>query len=224
MTQDPWSAVDEYLVGKLLPTDETLESALRASAEAGLPPINVSPTQGKLLNVLARGQGARRILEIGTLGGYSTIWLARALPPGGHLITLEGDTRHAEVARENLALAGLAGLAEVRVGRAQDTLPHLVSAGAGPFDLIFIDADKPGYPDYLRWSIELGRPGTLIVADNVVRGGLVADPASDDPNVQGVRQFIDLLAADPRISATAIQTVGSKGYDGFVIAVVGPGR
>jgi predicted O-methyltransferase YrrM len=220
MMQDRWSAVDEYLGGKLLPADEALESALQASAEAGLPPISVSPAQGKLLNLLARGQGARRILEIGTLGGYSAIWLARALPPDGHLITLEADTRHAEVARENLALAGLAGLTEVRVGRAQETLPHLASAGAGPFDVIFIDADKPGYPDYLRWSLDLARPGTLIIADNVVRDGAVADAASNDPAVQGVRQFIDLLAAEPRVSATVIQTVGSKGYDGFAIAVV----
>jgi predicted O-methyltransferase YrrM len=224
MTQDRWSAVDEYLCDKLVPADEVLESALRASAEAGLPPISVSPAQGKLLHLLARGQGARRILEIGTLGGYSAIWLARALPPGGHLVTLEADTRHAEVARENLALAGLADLTEVRVGRAQETLPHLISAGAGPFDLIFIDADKLGYPDYLRWSLDLARPGTVIIADNVVRGGAVADAASDDPNVQGVRRFIDALAAEPRVSATAIQTVGTKGYDGFVIAVVEAGR
>lgn len=224
MMQDRWAAVDEYLEGKLLQADEALESALRASAEAGLPQISVSPTQGKLLNLLALGQRARRILEIGTLGGYSSIWLARALPPDGHLITLEADTRHAEVARENLALAGLAGLTEVRVGRAQETLPHLVWAGVGPFDLIFIDADKPGYPDYLRWSLELARPGTLIIADNVVRDGAVADPASSDPNVRGVRQFIELLAAEPRVSATVLQTVGSKGYDGFAIAVVEAGR
>jgi predicted O-methyltransferase YrrM len=224
MMQDRWAAVDEYLEGKLLQADEALESALRASAEAGLPQISVSPTQGKLLNLLALGQRARRILEIGTLGGYSTIWLARALPRDGHLITLEADTRHAEVARENLALAGLAGLTEVRVGRAQETLPHLVGVGAGPFDLIFIDADKPGYPDYLRWSLELARPGTLIIADNVVRDGAVADPASSDPNVRGVRQFIELLAAEPRVSATVLQTVGSKGYDGFAIAVVEAGR
>jgi predicted O-methyltransferase YrrM len=220
MTQDRWSAVDDYLCAQLAPADEVLESALRASAAAGLPPISVSPPQGKMLNLLARAQGARRILEIGTLGGYSTIWLARALPPDGHLITLEADTRHAEVARENLALAGLADLTEVRVGRAQETLPHLVAAGAGPFDLVFIDADKAGYPDYLRWSLELARPGTVIVADNVVRDGAVADPANDDPQVRGVRQFIELLAAEPRVSATAIQTVGSKGYDGFVLAVV----
>jgi predicted O-methyltransferase YrrM len=220
MTQDRWSAVDEYLVGQLVPADEALESALRASAEAGLPQISVSPAQGKLLNLLARAQGARRILEIGTLGGYSSIWLARALPPDGHLITLEADSRNAEVARENLALAGLAGVTEVRVGRAQQTLPHLIAAGAGPFDLIFIDADKPGYPDYLRWSLDLARPGTVIIADNVVRDGAVADPAHDDPSVRGVRRFIEALAAEPRVSATAIQTVGSKGYDGFALAVV----
>jgi predicted O-methyltransferase YrrM len=177
-----------------------------------------------MLNLLARAQGARRILEIGTLGGYSAIWLARALPPDGHLITLEADTRHAEVARENLALAGLADLTEVRVCRAQETLPHLVTSGAGPFDLIFIDADKAGYPDYLRWSLELARPGTVIIADNVVRDGAVVDPASDDPDVRGVRRFIELLAAEPRVSATAIQTVGTKGYDGFALAVVVAGR
>lgn len=220
MTQDRWSAVDEYLSGQLVPAEEALESALRASAEAGLPPISVSPSQGKLLNLLARAQGARRILEIGTLGGYSSIWLARALPPDGHLITLEADSRNAEVARENLALAGLAGVTEVRVGRAQETLPHLIAAGAGPFDLIFIDADKAGYPDYLRWSLDLARPGTVIIADNVVRDGAVADPVNDDPSVRGVRRFIELLAAEPRVSATAIQTVGSKGYDGFALAVV----
>jgi predicted O-methyltransferase YrrM len=224
MTQDRWSAVDEYLCGQLVPADEVLESALRASVAAGLPPISVSPPQGKMLNLLARAQGARRILEIGTLGGYSAIWLARALPPDGHLITLEADTRHAEVARENLALAGLADLTEVRVGRAQETLPHLVSSGAGPFDLIFIDADKAGYPDYLRWSLELARPGTVIIADNVIRDGAVVDPASDDPDVRGVRRFIELLAAEPRVSATAIQTVGTKGYDGFALAVVVAGR
>ena len=224
MMQERWAAVDEYLEGKLLPADEALESALRASAEAGLSQISVSPIQGKLLNLLALSQRARRILEIGTLGGYSTIWLARALPRDGHLITLEADTRHAEVARENLALAGLADLTEVRVGRAQETLPHLVTSGAGPFDLIFIDADKAGYPDYLRWSLELARPGTVIIADNVVRDGAVVDPASDDPDVRGVRRFIELLAAEPRVSATAIQTVGTKGYDGFALAVVVAGR
>jgi predicted O-methyltransferase YrrM len=220
MPQERWSAVDEYIGENLVPADPVLEAALRASAEAGLPQISVSPSQGKLLHVLARALGARAILEIGTLGGYSTIWLARALPSGGRLITLEAEPRHAEVARANLARAGLGERAEVRVGRAQDTLPQLHAAGEGPFDLIFIDADKPGYPDYFRWSMRLSRPGSMIIADNVVRGGAVADPASADVNVQGVRRYIGMMAAEPRASATVIQTVGSKGYDGFAVAVV----
>jgi predicted O-methyltransferase YrrM len=206
--------------GLLVPPDQVLDAARQAAADAGLPPISVSPGQGQLLQVLARGLGARRILEIGTLGGYSTIWLARALPPGGRLISLEAEARHAEVARANLALAGLAAVAEVRLGRAQDTLPQLHAAGEGPFDLIFIDADKPGYPGYLDWSVRLSRPGSMIVADNVVRNGAVADPASPDADVQGVRRFIERLAAEPRVSATVIQTVGRKGYDGFALAVV----
>jgi predicted O-methyltransferase YrrM len=220
MLQERWSAVDSYIGENLVPADPVLEAALRASADAGLPPISVSPSQGKLLHLLARAQGARTILEIGTLGGYSAIWLARALPPGGRLITLEAEPRHAEVARANLARAGLADVAEVRVGPAQDTLPKLHAAGDGPFDLIFIDADKPGYPDYLPWSVRLSRPGSMIIADNVVRGGAVANSASTDANVQGVRRFIEMLAAEPRVSATAIQTVGSKGYDGFALALV----
>jgi predicted O-methyltransferase YrrM len=221
--QERWAAVDSYIGGSLVPADAALEAALQASADAGLPAISVSPAQGKLLHLLALGQGARRILEIGALGGYSAIWLARALPPGGHLITLEADPRHAEVARANLANAGLAGVAEVRAGRAQDTLPRLDTASDGPFDLVFIDADKPSYADYLNWSVRLSRPGTMIIADNVVRNGAVADPASRDADVQGVRRFIEALAAEPRVSATVIQTVGSKGYDGFALAVVLPG-
>jgi len=220
MPQDQWTAVDRYIGDNLVPTDPVLDEALRASADAGLPRINVSPAQGKLLQVLARAHGAGKILEIGTLGGYSTIWLARALPAGGRLITLEAEPRHAEVARANLDRAGLSDVAEVRVGPAQDTLPELAAAGEGPFDLIFIDADKAGYPGYLTWSVRLSRPGTLIIGDNVVRGGAVADPASADANVQGVRRFIEMMGAEPRISATAIQTVGSKGYDGFTIGVV----
>ena len=220
MPQERWSAVDSYIGENLVPADPVLEAALRASSDAGLPPISVSPSQGKLLNLLARAQGARTILEIGTLGGYSAIWLARALPPEGRLITLEAEPRHAEVARANLAHAGLADVAEVRVGPAQDTLPKLHAAGDGPFDLIFIDADKPGYPDYLPWSVRLSRPGSMIIADNIVRNGAVADSASTDVNVQGVRRFIEMLAAEPRVSATAIQTVGSKGYDGFTLALV----
>jgi predicted O-methyltransferase YrrM len=220
MSQERWTAVDRYVDGLLVPPDQVLDAARQAADGAGLPPISVSPGQGQLLQVLARGLGARRILEIGTLAGYSTIWLARALPPGGRLISLEAEARHAEVARANLALAGLAGVAEVRVGRAQDTLPQLHAAGEGPFDLIFIDADKPGYPGYLDWSVRLSRPGSMIVADNVVRNGAVADPASPDADVQGVRRFIERLAAEPRVSATVIQTVGRKGYDGFALAVV----
>jgi predicted O-methyltransferase YrrM len=220
MLQERWTAVDSYIGETLVPADPVLEAALRASAEAGLPPISVSPTQGKLLHLLAWAQRARQILEIGTLGGYSAIWLARALPLGGRLITLEADPRHAEVARANLAHAGLTDFAEVRVGPAQDTLPQLHAAGDGPFDLIFIDADKPSYPDYLSWSLELSRAGTMIIADNVVRDGAVADSASRDANVQGVRRFIEMMAAEPRVSATAIQTVGIKGYDGFAVALV----
>jgi predicted O-methyltransferase YrrM len=220
MLEERWSAVDGYIEENLVAADPVLESTLRASAEAGLPPISVSPSQGKLLHLLARAPGARAILEIGTLGGYSAIWLARALRPGGRLITLEAEPRHAEVARSNLSRAGLADVAEVRVGPAQDTLPRLQAAGEGPFDMIFIDADKRGYPEYFSWSLRLSRPGTMIIADNVVRGGPVADPASRDANVQGVRRYLDMMAAEPRVSATAIQTVGSKGYDGFALAVV----
>jgi predicted O-methyltransferase YrrM len=220
MTQEQWTAVDRYLTDQLLPPDPALDAALQASVAAGLPPINVSPTQGKLLHLLARMQPARNILEIGTLGGYSTIWLARALPAGGRLITLEADPKHAAVARANLVRAGLAEVVELRLGRALDTLPQLLSEGCGPFDLVFIDADKPGYPDYFTWALKLTRRGSLIVADNVVRKGAVIDPASSDPNVQGVRRLHELIAAEPRVSATAIQTVGSKGYDGFAIVLV----
>jgi predicted O-methyltransferase YrrM len=218
--QERWTAVDDYVDSALIPPDPVLDAALQASADAGLPDIGVSPAQGKLLQLLALGQGARRILEIGTLGGYSAIWLARALPSDGRLITLESDPEHAEVARANLANAGLAGVSAVRTGRAVDTLPLLHAGGDGPFDLIFIDADKPSYPDYLAWSIRLSRPGTLIVADNVVRDGDVIDAASKLPGVQGVRRFMEAMAAEPRVSATVVQTVGRKGYDGFALAVV----
>jgi predicted O-methyltransferase YrrM len=219
MTQEQWSAVDRYLVDLLLPPDPALDAALEASAAAGLPPHGVSPAQGKLLQLLALMQGARAILEIGTLGGYSTIWLARALPAGGRLITLEADPGYAAVARANIARAGLADVVEVRVGRALDTLPLLAAERLGPFDLIFIDADKRSNPEYLGWALELSRPGSAIVADNVVRGGAVAG-GDGDPTVQGVRRFYELLAADPRVSATAIQTVGAKGHDGFALGVV----
>ena len=211
-----WAEVDAALAALLAPPDEVLDAALAASAAAGLPAHDVSPLQGKLLELLARLQGARAILELGTLGGYSTIWLARALPPGGRLVTLEADPRHAEVARANLARAGLAAAVEVRVGPALETLPSL----AGPFDLVFIDADKRSNPEYLAWALELTRPGSLIVADNVVRGGAVADEGSTDAGVRGVRRFLELVAAEPRLHATAIQTVGAKGYDGFALALV----
>ncbi|MGD0348892.1 MAG: O-methyltransferase [Verrucomicrobiota bacterium] len=220
MTPEQWTAVDHYFANLLVPPDPALEAALQASAAAGLPPIQVAPNQGKLLQLLAQARGARRILELGTLGGYSTIWLARALPAGGCLITLEMDPKCAEVARANIARAGLAAVVEVRLGRALDILPQLVAEGRGPFDLIFIDADKSRNPDYFPWALKLSRRGTLIIADNVVRKGAVTDAASNDPNVRGVRRFNELLAADPRMSATAIQTVGSKGYDGFVLALV----
>lgn len=220
MTRDLWTAVDDYFGGLLVPPDPVLEEALRASDAAGLPPINVSPTQGKLLEVLARTRGARSILELGTLGGYSTIWLGRTLVPHGRMITLEAEPRHAEVARANLARAGLADIVEVRVGPALQTLPKLAAEGAGPFDMVFIDANKDTYAEYLSWAVRLSAPGTLIVADNVVREGRVADPDSGDETVRGVRRFTEALAADPRLSATAIQTVGTKGYDGLALAVV----
>jgi predicted O-methyltransferase YrrM len=189
-------------------------------AAAHLPAINVAPNQGKLLQLLARAQGARNILEVGTLGGYSTIWLARALPPGGRLVTLEIDPRYAEVARANVLRAGLAEVVEVRVGRAVESLAQLEAEGRGPFDLVFIDADKPSNPDYFRWALRLSRRGSVIIVDNVVRGGAVADGASEDPRVRGVRELNDLIASEPRVSATAVQTVGSKGYDGFALILV----
>ena len=218
--QDQWTAVDSYIADLFLASDPALEAALASSAAAGLPAISVSPTQGKLLHLLARVQGARRILEIGTLGGYSTIWLARALPADGRLISLEIDPKHAEVARANLARAGLTSVVEIRLGRALDTLGQLVSEGRETFDLIFIDADKPGYADYLKWSLKLARKGTLIIADNVVRKGAVADAASKDKNVQGIRKFNEALAAEKRVTTTVIQTVGSKGYDGLALVLV----
>lgn len=219
MTHEQWKTVDEYLTDTLLDTDAALEDALRASAEAGLPPINVAPNQGKLLHLLVRAQGARRVLEIGTLGGYSTIWMARALPDDGAVVTLEIDAGHAEVANANFARAGVAHMIELRLGRAIDTLPALAAEGHGPFDFVFIDADKPGNPDYFRWALELSRPGTMIVVDNVVRNGAVADPG-DDPTVEGTRRVLELMGSDPRVDATAVQTVGIKGYDGFSLAIV----
>jgi predicted O-methyltransferase YrrM len=220
MSKDHWTAVDRYLVDTLVLADPVLDAALKTSAEHGLPAINVAPNQGKLLHLFARAIGAKNILEIGTLGGYSTIWLARALPSGGKLITLEADAKHASVARSNLARAGLTETVELILGRAIDTLPKLSHDRRGPFDLIFVDADKPAVPDYFTWSLKLSRPGSVIIVDNVVREGKVTDGASKDASVQGVRRFMEMLAREPRVTATAMQTVGSKGYDGFAIAIV----
>jgi predicted O-methyltransferase YrrM len=220
MAPDRWTEVDQYIDQLFAPPDIALEAALRASHEAGLPPIQVTPNQGKLLGILAQTIRARTILEIGVLGGYSTIWLARALAPGGKLISLEVDKRHAEVARTNLKRAGLEKTVEVRLGAALDTLPQLLAEKQGPFDLIFIDADKSNAAAYFDWSLKLSHPGSLIITDNVVRNGEVANPASTNPDVQGVRKFNAELAAERRVTSTVVQTVGSKGYDGFAIALV----
>jgi predicted O-methyltransferase YrrM len=215
-----WSAVDDYVSALLAPHDPALEAALEASAEAGLPPIQVSPPQGKLLELLARTIEAKTVLELGTLGGYSTIWLARALAPGGRMVTLEADPHYAEVARENVARAGLSDRVELRVGRALEALPKLHAEGAGPFDLTFIDADKENSPAYFVWAVEHSRPGSLIVVDNVVRDGTLAEADSDDPKVLAQRRLHEQIAAEGRVSATTIQTVGSKGYDGFTVALL----
>ena len=221
MDQETWSSVDAYFADRLVSDDPALTAAVRDSEAAGLPPHHVAPNQGKLLHLLCRVAGARSVLEVGTLGGYSTIWLARALPPGGQVVTLELDPDYAAVARRNVARAGLTETVEVRVGPAAESLTALAAEGAGPFDLVFIDADKPNNPAYLRGALALSRPGTVIVGDNVVRDGAVVDGSSADPKVRGVREFTDLLAATPGVEATAVQTVGEKGYDGFVLAVVG---
>ncbi len=220
MNEDTWTNVDRYYDASLVRPDDALEAASRRSEEGDLPAIAVSPSQGKLLHLVARGIGATRILEVGSLGGYSTIWLARALPPTGALVTLELDAHHADVARANLEAAGVGGLVEIRVGRAIDSLEALSASGPAPFDLVFIDADKTSNADYFKWSLRLTHPGSIIVVDNVVRAGAVADGASSDENVLGVRRLVDVMAAEPRIDATAIQTVGAKGYDGFVFGLV----
>jgi predicted O-methyltransferase YrrM len=220
MTEAVWNEVDEYFTAALVPHDSALDDALAASDAAGLPAIAVAPNQGKLLHLLAKVGGARRILEIGTLGGYSTIWLARALPEDGRLITVEYSPKHAEVARANIAAAGLDDKVEVRVGSALEVLPALAQDEPEPFDLVFIDADKENNPAYFQWALRLSTVGSLIIVDNVVRGGRVVDGGSDDPSVRGTRRLIEALSAEPRVSATAIQTVGSKSYDGFAIALV----
>ena len=211
-----WSAVDDYFAGLLAPDDAALAGALAANAQAGLPTHDVSALQGQMLALLVQIAGARRVLEIGTLGGYSTLRIARALPADGTIVTIEADERHAAVARANFERSGISGRIDLRLGKALDVLPSL----RGPFDLIFIDADKPNNPRYIKWALELSRPGTVIVGDNVVRGGAVADADSADPSVQGVRHFMDFIANEPRLAATAIQTVGEKGWDGFVLARV----
>lgn len=217
---DLWTAVDDYICDRLVQPEAMFAHALAASDAAGLPAINVSPAQGRMLELFARMMGARRILEIGTLGGYSTLWLARALPPDGRVVTLEADPLHARVAQANFDASGLGTHIELRVGRAVETLPGVEADGRGPFDLIFIDADKPSNPEYLAWSLRLCRPGTLIICDNVVRDGKVIGADSADARVQGVRSFFDLVATEPRLCATALQTVGAKGYDGFAMALV----
>ncbi len=220
MNETQWIDVDHYISDVLIKPDPVLDAALAASDAAGLPAISVSPNQGKLLNILARAVQARFVLEIGTLGGYSTIWLARALPKDGRLISLESNAKHAEVARTNVANAGLSDIVEIRVGRALETLPQLAADGRGPFDVTFIDADKQNNPEYFQWALTLARPGGLIIIDNVVRNGSVIDSASRDPDVRGVRRLNELMAAEPRVAVTAMQTVGIKGYDGIAVALV----
>jgi predicted O-methyltransferase YrrM len=220
MSEPTWNRIDDYITDKCVPADSWLASALRASTEAGLPDINVTPPQGRFLELLARIVGARRILEVGTLGGYSTLWLARGLAPGGSVVTLELDPHCATVARANFARAGLADRIELREGPALDSLAQLASENLPPFDLVFLDADKEHHADYFAWALRLARPGTVIVADNVVRDGRILDPDPDDPNLRGIRALFKLIATEPRVEATALQTVGTKGYDGFAIARV----
>jgi predicted O-methyltransferase YrrM len=218
--QKTWVAVEEYMDGLLIPPDSALDAAREASAAAGLPDIAVTPSQGKFLHLLARTRGARHILEIGTLGGYSTTWLARALPADGRLITLEAEAKHCEVARDNLLRAGVGARVDLRLGEALDLLPELAAEGPEPFDFVFIDADKENTAEYFGWAVRLSRAGAVIVVDNVVRDGEVADADATDSRVQGIRSFLEALAAEPRVSATTLQTVGSKGYDGFTLALV----
>ena len=218
---EQWAAVDAYIDERLVHADAALRHVAEASAAAGLPPIAVSASQGKLLAILATSVGAKRILEIGTLGGFSGIWLARALPEGGRLVTIELEVKHADVARQSFIRAGVEAVVDLRVGPALEVLPQIEREGASPFDLVFIDADKGHYPEYLDWAVRLSRPGTLIVADNVVRDGEVIDAASDDQSILGIRRFMERAGAHPRLTATAIQTVGVKGYDGLAVILVG---
>jgi predicted O-methyltransferase YrrM len=220
MTQDLWNAVDNYVDSSLSLSDDVLNRTIAANADGGLPSIDVTAAQGKLLHLLARMIGAKRVLEIGTLGGYSTIWLARALPSDGRVVTLEFDPKHAAVAKQNIDRAGLGSVVDVRVGKALDVLPVIQKENTGPFDLIFIDADKVNNPNYFEWALKLSRPGSLIIVDNVVREGGLADGTSDDPAIQASRAVVELMGSDPRVEATVMQTVGTKGYDGFAIALV----
>lgn len=220
MSQELWTEVERYVDGLLIPSDPVLEAAINACEAAELPPIAVTPGQGKLLYLLARMQKARRILEIGTLGGYSTIWLARALPEDGSVVTLEMERKHCEVARANFAMAEITSQVDLREGRALDLLQEIAAEGMDPFDMVFIDADKENTDAYFGWAMRLARTGAVIVVDNVVREGEVADAESSDPRVQGVRRFNEAVAAEPRVTATTIQTVGSKGYDGFTLALI----
>ncbi|HEX5308676.1 MAG TPA: O-methyltransferase [Solirubrobacteraceae bacterium] len=220
MSRELWTEVDEYICKQLLAPDPSLDAAVAAGEAAGLPPIAVTANQGKLLQLLVRMRGSRRVLELGTLGGYSTIWLARGLPEGGRLVTLELNPDYAAVARENIERAGVSEQVDLRVAPAQETLAAMHAAGEEPFDLIFIDADKQSYPEYLEWSLKLSRPGTVLIGDNVVRSGGIVDPDNDDKVVAGVRRFYELLAREPRVDATAIQMVGAKGHDGFALGIV----
>jgi len=220
MTKDVWEAVDKYLDETLTPRDSTLDDALAECAAADMPAIQVSSVQGKLLHLLARIMGARNILEIGTLGGYSTIWMARALPEGGRIITLEADPKHADVARKNFARAGVEGKVELRLGKALDTLPKVAADARGPFDMFFIDANKSNMPEYFEWSLKLARKGSVIIADNVVREGAVLDANSKDADIQGVRRFLEMVGKEKRVSGTALQTVSTKNYDGFALVLV----
>jgi predicted O-methyltransferase YrrM len=220
MTKDIWEAVDKYFDETLIPHDSTLDDALAVAAAANLPAIQVSSMQGKLLHLLSRIMGARKILEIGTLGGYSTIWMARALPEGGRIITLEADPNHAEVARRNFARAGVENKVELRLGKALDTLPRVAADGHGPFDLFFIDANKSNMPEYFEWSLKLARTGSVIIADNVVREGAVLDAKSKDDDIQGIRRFLEMVGKEKRVSGTALQTVSTKNYDGFALVLV----
>jgi len=220
MSQDLWTNVDDYINSITVGTDAALDAAAASAAAAKLPPISVTPAHGKLLHLMVRAQGAKRILEVGTLAGYSTIWLARAVPPAGRVITLEANATHADIARANVERAGLSGRIEIRLGNALDTLPQLAAEKQPPFDFTFIDADRPNLAEYFDWAVRLSHPGSVIVVDNVVRKGGVIDASSDDPNIKGVRRFNDRLKDDTRVSATMVQTVSAKGYDGFAMALV----